>query len=392
MKRAFTLVEMLVVVAVLAILMTIVFRLGSVIKVDEAKNVTISRMQKLENCLSGYYAAFGSYPPITVQGSRDIYVKDDDKNRNESLWGWQNIGDDAEIKAWNQVRRACMAQPVECRFPFSEEDRTEVQAYADELKLRTESGEFKYYKNPDTNPCYKEFLAGFSIGNPNNFSKDERESADWNQIKLFRYGLMSYLLPRYLVMMNGDERYFDGDFEQWEENNDIPSNPFTGKKDWDWKDIRNKYLKPEDDTHQQRDLARVANIPSQAVTARWMPNLEGICTGGTYAKLFGIVVSDGASAFALDADPDSYPPSVEIYSPGGSGSGYYILDKMTVTDGWSNDFYYYSRSPFQSYTLWSSGPNGRTFPVWMSIEKLDKTAQECVLKWTVDDLTRMKNN
>ena len=75
MKKAFTIIEMLVVVVVIATLMTIVFRLSSIGEDSEYRNRTIVRMQKLENCLSGYHAAFGSYPPVKMHGARDIYLK-----------------------------------------------------------------------------------------------------------------------------------------------------------------------------------------------------------------------------------------------------------------------------------------------------------------------------
>ena len=75
MKRAFTLVELLIVIMVMAILMTLVFRLSSVGESAEARAKTVMRMQRLENCLSGYYAAFGSYPPVKMHGSPNIYYK-----------------------------------------------------------------------------------------------------------------------------------------------------------------------------------------------------------------------------------------------------------------------------------------------------------------------------
>ena len=60
MKKGFTLVEMLIVVVVLVTLMTITFRLTSLGRDQTDRNKTIARLQRLENALSGYYAAFGS--------------------------------------------------------------------------------------------------------------------------------------------------------------------------------------------------------------------------------------------------------------------------------------------------------------------------------------------
>ena len=69
MRKAFTLVEMLIVVVVLVTLMTITFRLGAINTTSSYRNTTISRLQRLENCLSGYYAAFGCYPNVKLHGS-----------------------------------------------------------------------------------------------------------------------------------------------------------------------------------------------------------------------------------------------------------------------------------------------------------------------------------
>ena len=91
--RGFTLIEIMVVVTILVILMSIVFRLSNVGADTERRTRTVVRLQRLENCLSGYQAAFGSYPPVKVHGSRDIFrrvgthgMQSDE--RNEAIWNW----------------------------------------------------------------------------------------------------------------------------------------------------------------------------------------------------------------------------------------------------------------------------------------------------------------
>ena len=64
MKRGFTLIELMVVMAVLVTLMAIMFRISGIGADADNRTRTIVRLQRLENCLSGYYAAFGSYPPV----------------------------------------------------------------------------------------------------------------------------------------------------------------------------------------------------------------------------------------------------------------------------------------------------------------------------------------
>ena len=130
-----------------------------------------------------------------------------------------------------------------------------------------------------------------------------------------------------------------------------------------------------------------------------MPNLEGIVYGAA-RSFYGVDVHDayyGASA-AGGITADSTRPL--LYSAGDSQSGsggysqQYILDSMTVKDGWGNEFYYYSPTPHQSYTLWSAGPNGMTFPPWVTDEELqnmkgeDRTKAQ---KWMADDIMHMQN-
>ena len=86
---------MLIVVVVLVTLMTITFRLGAINTTSSYRNTTIARIQRLENCLSGYYAAFGSYPPVAQHGSYNFYLKADshgiqnlDGEENQNIWGW----------------------------------------------------------------------------------------------------------------------------------------------------------------------------------------------------------------------------------------------------------------------------------------------------------------
>ena len=140
MKKAFTLIELMITIAVLVILMGLVFRLNSAGTESQKRTVTIIRMQKLENCLSGYYAAFGSYPPVKLHGTRDIYarvgdhgVQDADGEENTSLWSMD------EDDAWRQVRAACKAQPVDCRFPFPAGEHDKIVNLSEEFKRRIQS-------------------------------------------------------------------------------------------------------------------------------------------------------------------------------------------------------------------------------------------------------------
>ena len=108
-------------------------------------------------------------------------------------------------------------------------------------------------------------------------------------------------------------------------------------------------------------------------------------------KLYGIEIKDDRNVTAAE----STSPNLELYRPCGSSEGdtqgLYILDYVTVVDGWHRPLYYYSPAPYQTYTLWSAGANGKTFPPWVSREKLGATANEMISRWLRDDILRLSH-
>jgi len=396
MKKGFTLVEMLIVVVVLVTLMTITFRLSSIGSEQTHRNSTIARMQRIENCLSGYYAAFGSYPPVKLHGTRNIYATvnaygiQSDQDETKDIWGWdpdnlsQKAVKDAEWKAWRQVKSACKSQPVDCRYPYPAEGvyNDLVRFVSDALVRKAKS------PKSDLSDERKQILSqGFDNGITDNIGRHDQTEYDWRKVQLFKFGLMSYLLPRYLVMMYSNENLYNDNYAQWRVNNTKPCDPLTGERFDYWSEVRDCVMKQDDDP---KKYARIANIPSQSVCARWMPNLAGIvCCNHDY-KLFGINIRGDHDASDLRAENTD----IEIYRPGGyegGGGQPYVLDGVTVLDGWWHEFYYYSAPPYQSYTLWSGGPNDRTFPPWISRKSLDAKANRCVAYWIADDIVRMSN-
>lgn len=393
MKKGFTLVELMIVVVVLVALMSITFRLSSISSNQTNRSETVAKLQKLENCLSGYYAAYGSYPPVRLQGSRNYKlavsshgIQNDSGTESDLNFNWFDVDNhkvkdsEKENAEWEQVKAACKAQPVACRYPYPSDDAWETLADAAAKviaqKAKTASGLSETRKSM--------YESGFTTKVTGSLGPYQDET-EWNEIQIFQFGLMSYLLPRFVIMMAGDEKIFD-DYAQWTENNTLPCDPMDGKRFSNWKRLRD--YATSDDPGQ---LAHATAIPSQAVCARWMPNLAGICQFNQKYSIFGIDIRD-------EDDSSSGIPtslSIDIYSPGGydedSTSGQYILDGVTVLDGWNEPFYYYSPYPHQSYVLWSSGPNKRTFPPWVAREELDGTAAACVGYWTEDDIVSMSN-
>lgn len=389
-SRGFTLIELLVVIVLIAVLMGVVFSLSGLGGESAARARTAAKMQKLQNCLSGYFSAFGSYPPVKLQGSQNIYVRVSEQDGLDNVQITDSNGDyqvdsNKSLK-WNQVEAACRAQPIAANFPFPKSADAYVRAVSDAVKE-------KHNGDKDVFPAFvnrKAYAYGFdAIGeNPGRFNNVKKYS-DWGRIKLFRFGLMSYLLPRYQFMMGGHESFYKGEYQQWETQNELPKNPFTGDDTWsDWADMRSK---AEDNIGSgfgnlsTKDI--LLKIPSQQVCARWIANLQGVVSVGSPDlsphRFFGVNVSDNEYSI-MHADN----PGIPLYK---ANNQQYALDTMTVVDGWGNEFYYYSAAPFQSYQLWSAGPNGKTFPPWLSLDTLTTDQAKTAGEWMADDMIGLSN-
>ena len=113
--------------------------------------------------------------------------------------------------------------------------------------------------------------------------------------------------------------------------------------------------------------------------------------------IYGVDLVDtyySSAAVTADTTNPTLYSAGESQSGGDNYSQQYLLDGMTVLDGWGHEFYYYSPSPHQSYTLWSAGPNGRTFPPWVTDEELSQLSGSDRAKaqsWIADDIVHMGN-
>ena len=385
MKRGFTLVEMLVVVVVIAALTTIVFRLAGVGRDVTARSHTVARLQRIENALSGYYAAFGVYPPVRIQGSRDIY------NAVDATHGVQLGRRDAGsgVPSYSQVEAACRAQPFGAYFPFAKERSDYVTKVSEIAKKLVEKGIAHVSETKK-----KSLLAGFDDGYTQNPGRFNNKGSSWwgepDSVQLWKYGVMSYLLPRYMFMMQQSEEFLVEAQKQWTEYNKLPSDPADGSKYSSWRRLR------EDAGvfGQSSNRWKLDAIPSQAACMRWMPNFEGICAANFQWTFWGTKLKGGleTDTGTLHTHPSAIG-SIPIYSPGGedSTSQQYVLDVISVNDGWGREFFYYSPAPYQSYQLWSAGSNGKTFPPWVDLGSLNQNDRRKVLNWMEDDIKAMKN-
>ena len=363
-ERGFTLIELMVVVTVIVILMSIAFKLASMGDAQEKYAVTNRRVQAMNNAISGYYAAFGSYPPVKLHAKRDIFVRADSNGMQD---------EDGVIESglkWSNVHAALMAQPVAVEYPFSTASAGRIERVSTRLQERATSG-----AEVDKDFRKDKFKNGFRpLVTPGAQLAGRQNSTDFNYAPIFKFGVLSYLLPRYLFMTLGDSSLYN--LKQWTYNNEPQKKAHSdGRAEYTWENIK--------DDVQNGFSGRVAMLPSQAACARWMPNLQNIILqGGTF---FGVNTSTTKGGLPLTLF-HANNPGLKIYCPTKNPSQQYVLDGMWVHDGWGNDLYYYSPQPYQSYKLWSAGPNGKTFPPWVDLSSLEGSARTTAAGWMVDDI------
>ena len=404
LKKGFTLVELLIVIVVIAILMSITFRIMGMSEDNSLRKETVMRLHALEGAIGGYYAVFGSYPPVRLHGSRNIFCR---VNRQ----GIQVLDQiDEGVLDWERVRAACLSQPVAMSYPACSFNVPMVEKISKELlKLAEVDHEFGQGSTA--------LVAFDGIPTTGRFSGKEDE-AEWTKLNLFKFGLMSFLLPRYLYMMQGADPTLYDKFAQWGDNNNVPCKLDDGIPYDSWEELARDSMPP--DSKANPDVWKVALLPSQIVTARWLPYLSGICffnygVNSFYTSLWGVDLLCTTPMATWLCEPSfrtqiskkwRRPP---VYSAGeqqredNNFTQAFMPDGVTVMDAWGEEFYYYSPPPYQGYRLWSGGHDSSarsdqqwaTFPPWISETEIDKILSpsdaKLARRWKADDIVHMSN-
>jgi prepilin-type N-terminal cleavage/methylation domain-containing protein len=322
MKRSgFTLIEIMVVVAIIGILIAGVFRLVAAAGENTARAVTVMRIERLQNALAGYYSEYGTYPPVKTVRSGDPYYK------NEYTGGSAKETKSSELTSGNATS-AARAQPVEFEYP-------NVQALTEYVNVL-----YQLQQTTDANTAL-----GGSPGT---------DSSDWRQTRVFKFGVLSFLLPR--VELMGGEYLAASRF-----GDRTPKQGFFNTAQW--KDNNKGELK---DVYTREKSA----------CSKWIPNFERLLSGGP-SSLMGMCLTA------------PHRNSVEFSGTYQDSSGSkYVLQKISIQDGWGHDLFYYSAPPYQSYRVWSCGPDGVTFPPWIDLRALPSGDQTKAKGWIEDDISR----
>ncbi len=408
LKKGFTLVELLIVIVIIAILMAITFRVMGVSEDQTARQTTVMRLHALESAIGGYYAVFGSYPPVRLHGSRNIFCR----LNQQGIQVLDQI--DEGVLVWDRVRAACLSQPVAMSYPPCAHSAPLARKTSEDLqKLAEQDAEF------GSGSTARVPFDGIGSDTGRFRANRKQEEVEWTKLNLFKFGLMSFLLPRYIYMMQGPDVTVYDEFAQWGDNNNVPCRFDDGIPYDTWRDLARQSM-PEESGKYNKDLWEVALLPSQIVSARWIPNLAGICFfyyGGNslYTSMWGVDLLcsvpmvtwlDEPAFRTQTGKPWRRPPvytAGELQDEHNSFTQAFMPDGVTVMDGWGEEFYYYSPPPHQGYRLWSGGhdPSARsdqqwaTFPPWISETEIDKILgpadAKLARRWKADDIVHMSN-
>ena len=335
-QAAFTLIEMMVVVAVIGILIGVTFRLMGTVGEKKKEAETMARMQRLQNALSGFYAEYGTYPPVKRHCSPDPYREPDDTEYGQDLWKDEDAV--TEI-TWENAHHAASSQPI----GFGRPNVGSLDAYINQV----------YQSQGMISP---NALAGNLTGT--DFRTERR---------IFKFGVLSYLLPR-IELMGGEQGLIKGEdspqrklfrTDQWAANN-------QGR--WQGSNVSEEEITKQLRAIHERELRTVSH---------WLPNFEKALTGARNpSDKKGLTW--GLNLMVDQSDGENFVPTRDPQS-----DNKYVLPTVTIRDGWGRDLYYYSAPPYQSYRIWSAGADGKTFPPWAKPQDRDR---EEVNGWTKDDL------
>lgn len=127
-KSGFTLVEILVVVAIILLLAGMLFRIGSVVSDRSNRARALSDMQAIANALEEYYAVHGIYPPTS--GMR--YVYPDTSYQPPQMEGVE--AEDTQYGLASYLFPRGSDDPE--RSPYDEQQKHRWQSYLTELNTR----------------------------------------------------------------------------------------------------------------------------------------------------------------------------------------------------------------------------------------------------------------
>lgn len=323
-NNGFTLIELMIVIAIIGILIGTTFKLMGVAAEAKSRAVTIARMERLQNALSGYYSAYGMYPAVPFYGNPDPSGKRSNQSNGSPINGGTK----------DSAQEAARAQPVGFEYPTPTwmDDRIPIIFYpANVISVNTAIGSVS------------------------------QTDSDWEKYKAFKFGLMSFLLPRVEIVGNPgvDKRaplmevYLKA---QWVDNN--LSSRAKGDSN---EGVTTLSMNLEDQRLRENEACK-----------RWLPCFEGILQSFAGGVLGVQINGDDGGGYRLAQRQMQGGPTV-------------ALAFITITDGWGREFFYYSAPPYQSFKVWSAGPDGLTYPPW--IPSSDATYKKLKAQdWIKDDI------
>jgi len=121
-RRAFTLIELMVVVLVIMILSAILFRLTALVQDRTARAQVVYQLQQIQNALNEFYAEYGHYPPVNFvayEYEAQRYWTQPDYMRDIFLPG-RNNPDDPSLFFPDRRMAARESDRVDDQWPYAD--------------------------------------------------------------------------------------------------------------------------------------------------------------------------------------------------------------------------------------------------------------------------------
>src|SRR5580692_5466575 len=133
-RRAFTLIELLTVIAIIGILAAMLFPVFSAVKKKSLINHANAEMAQLETAIDRYKAAYGFYPPGNPNGTltNQLYFELEGTTNNGG--SFITLDDSAQIGAANLSSLFGVGGFVNCNKPGASEDTPKARNFLPDLK------------------------------------------------------------------------------------------------------------------------------------------------------------------------------------------------------------------------------------------------------------------
>lgn len=169
---------------------------------------------------------------------------------------------------------------------------------------------------------------------------DSKTKNRWNEFPVFTFGLASYFYPRYWSTASVSPKEFYGDLDRDDVLESAQNKADKNRVINQWRDHNNRSGSRINIQDLNKDMTAIKKL---------MPLLDGVIESYVQNKQRVWTVKDWGCAEYHGEGPHHF-----------YGSREYANSAIVFDDTWDRYLHYQSNPPYDSYRIWSAGPNGAT--------------------------------